>query len=262
MSCEVDVDVKQRIARQFSRAASRYDGSALVQADIAFDAVQLVPQRAARLLDIGCGTGRVTQSLCDKADSLYAMDLAEGMVQFARAQTNLPIRWLVGDAEALPVCDAAFDSVFSTMALQWCDKLDTVFNEVYRVLAPNGRAVLAIMSQGSFTELNQSWQQLDVKPHTNRFLPANVMVELAIKAGFEVKSTNKAYPTFHQDIRCLLGSIKSIGANVVTTDSSQSMLKRSTLDELQKVYEQAHGSKGQLPLTYQVCFLELFKSEE
>lgn len=262
MSCEVDVDIKQRIARQFSRAASRYDGAALVQADIAFDAVQLVPNGVARLLDIGCGTGRVTQALSDKAEALYAMDLAEGMVRFARTQTELPIPWLVGDAEALPVCDAALDTVFSTMALQWCENLGTVFDEVYRVLVPGGRAILAIMSQGSFSELNQSWLKLDVKPHTNRFLPAKDMVALAKEAGFDVKSTEKAYPTFHQNIRCLLGSIKSIGANVVTAESNQSMLKRSTLEELQKVYEQGHGSNGQLPLTYQVCFLELAKPEE
>ena len=253
------MDLKQRIARQFSRAAGKYDAAALVQADIAFDALQLVNAQHQCALDIGCGTGRVTQVLAEQTKQLFALDLAEGMVKYARSQTDKPIYWLSGDAEILPFQDESFDLVFSSMAMQWCSKLDDAMGEIFRVMQPGGKGVLAIMSNGSFSELNHSWQLLDVNSHTNQFGSEGDMAVAASKAGFEVRSHNKLYTTWHSDVRQLLGSIKGIGANVVTNTNGQQMLKRSALQELQRVYQDLYAEDCKLPLTYSVCFLQLQK---
>lgn len=253
------MDIKQRIARQFSRAAGQYDNAALVQSDIAFDAMQLVPNQSQRLLDIGCGTGRVTRLLSDKAEQVLAMDIAEGMVTFARSHIAQPITWLTGDAEALPLQDASVDCVFSSMALQWCDNPQKVFAEIERVLEAGGRAVLAIMSDGSFEELNNCWASVDLEQHTNAFPQEETLALAAKEQGLITETHRKSYLTWHDNVRALLGSIKSIGANVVTAHSEPKMLKRSTLRDLQSDYSRRFEQQGRLPLTYNVCFLQLTK---
>lgn len=260
---ELHVTNKQRVAKQFSRAAMRYDQGAQVQIDIAFDAMQLVPNGVKSILDIGCGTGRVTRQLLKHVGyrhcgQVVAIDIAEGMVRYA-AESDSMISWLTADAENLPFQDNTFEHVFSTMALQWCADLPQVYREVQRVLKPQGNAILAIMSADSFTELNNCWQAIDTQRRVNTFIQENVLVENAAAAGLRVESFSKSYVTWHSDVRSLLGSIKQIGANVVTMRQQQIALNRTTLDQLQQQYVKCYAQNGNLPLTYKVTFIKCFK---
>ena len=62
--------LKERIAQQFSRAASVYDKAADVQYDIAQETLKLVSQPVKKMLDIGCGTGRISQQLLAHAEQV------------------------------------------------------------------------------------------------------------------------------------------------------------------------------------------------
>jgi malonyl-CoA O-methyltransferase len=265
--------LKARVARQFSRAASYYDDAAAVQLEIAEDALQLCLPGGRKVLDIGCGTGRISQRLLSCCPDVIALDLAEGMLSYAREQyqrrgdNKLPgnIRWLAGDAESLPLMDGAVDRVFSSMVLQWCTSLQQVMDEIYRVLTPGGSATLAVMAQGSMTELSHCWQRLDHHSHVNQFLPASAMQEAASQAGFKVVIEEKSYLTWHSNVRELLGSIKAIGANVLTETANHSVINRAMLKRLQLCYQNEFASScpervnRPLPLTYHVCFLQLSK---
>jgi malonyl-CoA O-methyltransferase len=260
---EMHVAAKQRVAKQFSRAAMRYDQGAQVQIDIAFDAMQLVPFGLESILDIGCGTGRVTRQLLKHVGSRHdcqvsAVDIAEGMVRFA-AKSESAISWFTADAESLPFQNNTFEHVFSTMALQWCTDLPEVFSEIKRVLQPQGSAILAIMSEGSFFELNQSWQAIDSLRRVNTFIQENDFAKHASAADLRVETFSKSYTTWHSNVKNLLGSIKQIGANVVTMRQQQTALNRSTLEQLQKQYVDLFAQNGILPLTYKVTFIKCFK---
>ncbi|MGS2721227.1 malonyl-ACP O-methyltransferase BioC [Paraglaciecola aestuariivivens] len=255
---------KHRIARQFSRAANTYDSAAEVQLDIAQDAMSLLPKQANRVLDIGCGTGRISQKLAAKYQQVWAMDLAFGMLSYAKQQAlmlNPNIVWMQGDAEHLPIADQSVDLVFSSMALQWCNQQNQVMQEVKRVLSKEGQAVLAIMCDGSFTELNQSWQQIDSQRHTNLFASAGAWLQAAQSQGLQVQMQQSSYMTWHSGVRPLLSSIKSIGANVlIGAEAGQEpqqnkSLTRLNLQQLENHYQQHFAQGAQLPLTYQVCFL-------
>ena len=256
------LDNKARVARQFSRAASRYDQGAQVQVDIAFDAMALLKGSYGRLLDIGCGTGRISRQLAPRCEQVVAIDLAEGMLAFASGQEDTQsnkIHWLQADAEHLPLADNCLDGVFSSMALQWCGNIQQVCQEIYRVLRPNGHGVLAILVQGSMDELQESWLRLDSQRHVNKFHSGDEWHNGAKAAGFLVQHSEQVYTTWHRDVRELLGSIKAIGANVVTQTGNHAPIKRSDLAILQQHYQQRYGRNGQLPLSYQLCFLQLHK---
>lgn len=269
-------DYKTRIARQFSRAASAYDGAADVQLDIGLDNLHHLGDGYQRLLDIGCGTGRITRRLAPACEHLLALDLAEGMLGFARQQLEdgtqaMPasgIDWIAGDAESLPLANCSVDGIFSSMALQWCRSLPLAMDELFRVLRPGGKAMLAVLCDGSMAQLSHCWQRLDHQPHVNQFSTTDSMQQAAHQAGFSVSVWQKSYLTWHNNVRDLLGSIKAIGANVVTETGNHAPINRAMLQRLQLCYQAEHGqlrqlsklnSSIQLPLTYQVCFLQLEK---
>lgn len=262
---------KTRIARQFSRAANTYNSAADVQLDIAFDAMAYVQPRYKSGLDIGCGTGRISQQLATRCDTLFAMDLAFGMLSYAQNNSlagDPSISWLQGDADYLPMADNSIDMVFSSMALQWSDDQQRVMSEIKRVMASGSNAVLAIMCDGSFNQLNDSWKTIDSQRHVNHFASAQTWYDTAKSQGLRVTMQQKQYVTWHQNIRQLLSSIKSIGANVLLTapDSTaspssdyKSVINRHTLQHLETIYQQKYAESMQLPLTYQVCFLQCRK---
>ncbi|MFT4789853.1 MAG: malonyl-CoA O-methyltransferase [Paraglaciecola sp.] len=255
--------LKRRIARQFSRAAAHYDQVAQVQSDIAFDALAMLEQGYQRLLDIGCGTGRTSGQLQSRCTDLLAMDLAQGMLVHARSQATLrgqsPIHWVGGDAERLPFATGSINGVYSSMVLQWCENVSMVCSEIYRVLPSDGHGVLAIMCQGSMHELQGSWQGIDSQRHVNRLHSGEHWQQGALAAGFKVKYLQKSYTTWHDNVRQLLGSIKQIGANVLTSTGNHAPINRQTFIELEAQYQGTYGVNGRLPLTYEVCFIQLRK---
>ncbi|WP_339901142.1 methyltransferase domain-containing protein [Paraglaciecola polaris] len=274
--------LKSRIAMQFSRAATRYDNAAQVQIDIADDAVVLFTEHTKndlkklprRVLDIGCGTGRVTRQLAatgvNKAQNILAMDLAFGMLQHAEQAWEQPISgqsapqlsticWLQGDAEHIPLGDNTLEGVFSSMALQWCKDRTQVCHEINRVLVSGARGVLAIMCAGSMHELDTCWQHIDHTRQINHFASAHDWASSAEKVGLQVQMQQKNYVTWHADVRTLLGSMKQIGANVVTGNGQKKTISRPTLHTLEQYYQEQFGSHQGLPLTYSVCFLQITK---
>lgn len=253
--------LKQRIANQFSRAAANYDAIADVQEEIAKDALLLLPNSlGSNLLDIGCGTGRITRLLTEYSAQVTGLDISQGMLKVAKtAAKNETIEWIGGDAEKLPFAGEQFDRLFSTMVLQWCDDPECYLKEVFRVCQPDGVAVLAIMSAGSLFELKESWLEVDNQQHVNQFPERQIFTEIAKKVGFHARISEKTYTTWHVSIRDVLHSIKDIGASVVNRDIKAVGLLRKQLQDLEQVYAMNFGRENKLPLTYKVTFLELRK---
>lgn len=102
---------------------------------------RLDPAADDRILLLGCGTGRDLASLPSGA-SVTAVDITPAMVRRTAARgeslgTDLDAR--VGDAQALPFEDDAFDAVVLHLVLSVVPDPDAVVEEAARVLAPDGR---------------------------------------------------------------------------------------------------------------------------
>jgi SAM-dependent methyltransferase len=102
----------------------------------------LAPEPGDRWLDVGTGTGAVAVIAARAGADVTGVDLAPGMIATARrlaAEEGLPVRYEVGDAEALPVPDASFDEVSSAMGLIFAPDHAAAASELARVCAPGGR---------------------------------------------------------------------------------------------------------------------------
>ncbi len=100
-----------------------------------------------RVLDIGCGTGqlalRITAAL--PATRVVGCDFSAGMLRRARRRSHR-VRWVQGDASRLPFGDGSFDAVTSTEAFHWFPDQDAALAEFFRVLAPGGHLLLALVN--------------------------------------------------------------------------------------------------------------------
>ena len=79
-----------------------------------------IPPRR-RWLDVGCGTGALTEALVElgEARSVVGVDPSAGFVQHARTRSfgTAEVQFLQGDALALPVGSVDFDVVVSGLVL-------------------------------------------------------------------------------------------------------------------------------------------------
>ncbi len=92
------------------------------------------------LLDVGGGTGRITQTLKGYASGIIVADLSEKMLSQAQQKDSLlPV---CSHSEKLPFADQIFDSVIMVDALHHvCDQQQTA-DELWRVVKPGGHIVV------------------------------------------------------------------------------------------------------------------------
>ncbi|RYD96375.1 MAG: class I SAM-dependent methyltransferase [Sphingobacteriales bacterium] len=106
------------------------------------DLAARVPAGTHSVLELACGTGRVTNHLDQRLDAgarLVASDLNPDMINVARRIVFSPrVEWMEVDAQQLPFADSAFDLVLCQFGVMFfADKLKA-FSEVRRVLRPGG----------------------------------------------------------------------------------------------------------------------------
>lgn len=97
-----------------------------------------------KILDLGCGNGRLLEVLKDKDVDYVGVDNAEKLIEIAKK--NYPqAKFLVGDALSLPFPSDFFDKVFSIRVLPHIPSNEFQFQflkEVNRVLKPGGLLIL------------------------------------------------------------------------------------------------------------------------
>ena len=265
---QVNARVKQRIAENFSRAADSYDQAAILQKRVAARTMLGLPaqlgskqlnskglQPSQCVLDLGTGTGLHSPTLAERYDDavVIGMDLAMGMLQFARENTSHPrVRWCSGDIESIPFQSNAVDLIYSSLAIQWCS-FEKVLCEVSRVLKPGGTFVFSTLAEGSLKELDKAWCLAGETDRVNRFDSFEIQKQCLngsdlVRQAFSLKTETLFYP----DMITLLRSLKSLGVNTVLADKG-GLLTRRKLEALKQTYEQVRQPEG-LPLTYQVIY--------
>ena len=249
---------KEQVAHSFSRAAASYDSVAALQRRVGH---QLLAYAAGewqgQVLDLGSGTGYFTRILAEQpaVDELLALDLAEGMLQFARAQRDHPkIRWLCGDADALPLAGASLDGVFSSLAIQWCDDSLALFDGLQRVLKPGALLAFATLGPRTLWELRDAWSQVDNFVHVNGF-ESRQRLQRGLAGRFQVERFEvEEIRLQYADLRGLTDELKGIGAHNLNPGRQQGLSGRQRIKAFRAAYERFRNAEGLLPATYEVYY--------
>jgi ubiquinone/menaquinone biosynthesis C-methylase UbiE len=95
-----------------------------------------------RVLDVGCGQGNAALAAARRFADAVGVDYARNLLALGReraAAENLPVTFLEGDAEQLPVPDASADLTVSTVGVMFAPDHQRAADELVRVTAPGGK---------------------------------------------------------------------------------------------------------------------------
>ena len=153
----------------------------------------LSPKAGERILDLGCGTGRLTAEIAATGADVIGIDLSPEMISEARAQFR-DLHFEVADARHMHF-ERQFDAVFSNAVLHWIPQPELVVQAVAKALVPEGRFVAEFGGKGNvrrlFDSINRAYAKFGIEDGlaTNTWYYPSVAEYSALleKEGLEVR---------------------------------------------------------------------------
>jgi trans-aconitate 2-methyltransferase len=143
--------------------ASSYDRMSDPQLAMARDVIdRLDLQGDERVLDAGCGTGRVTAVVVDRVPDghVIAVDGSEAMVAETRKRFGDTVTAFASDLVELEL-DEPVDAILSTATFHWIPDHQKLFNRLYAALKPGGRFVAQCGGAGNIANVQAAIDAVD-----------------------------------------------------------------------------------------------------
>jgi trans-aconitate methyltransferase len=126
----------------------------------------LNPQPGESILDLGCGTGQLTEKIAQAGAEVMGIDQAPAMIE--KAKENYPhIRFDVADATNFHI-EKPLDAVFSNAVLHWVKEADSAIASIHQSLKPGGRFVAEFGGKGNVqtiaTALESALEAINISP--------------------------------------------------------------------------------------------------
>jgi trans-aconitate methyltransferase len=152
----------------------------------------LAPKAGERILDLGSGTGHLTQQIVDAGATVIGLDSSPEMVAAAHL-AHPAVDFVLGDASQFAF-DEPFDAVFSNATLHWVTQAEAAVACIAAALKPSGRFVAEFGGQGNVHRIAEATQRA-IKTVTGQsvshswFFPSiGEYAGLLERHGFEVRS--------------------------------------------------------------------------
>ncbi|MCX7863856.1 MAG: methyltransferase domain-containing protein [Novosphingobium sp.] len=235
---------RQQIRDAFSAARS-YDRHARVQRVVARRLARRIaelklPDRP-RILEIGCGTGFLTEALIAKGISgdWLVTDLSPAMVKRCREKIGNVggVRFAVLDGEyGQPESARGFDLICSSMVMQWFDDPARALERMLGWLVPGGHCLFATLAAGSFAEWREAHRLEGLDCGALRLASVGELEAISPQAriGPLVVET---LTERHDSARAFLHALKAIGAG--TSAAAHRPLAPAELRRVMRRFEAA-----------------------
>jgi len=240
------------IAKSFSSAACTYDKWARPHSHIAQKLLSILPESANTILELGCGTGILTELLCTKypAAHITAIDIAPKMIEQCKKRCqhkNLSVE--VASAEEFLLDQA--NLIVSSSSFHWFYDKQAVARNIRRSLAPKGQFALAMSVKGFLQELHTIYESITGEPLLHLW---DELECEAIFSALDLPMKKTIFESFQMeeiDPWNVLRSIKSTGT--APKGLSRSLSPRE-IKELVRTYSCRYKNKNGVAVTYNTFY--------
>ena len=114
-------------------------------------------QKGCQAVDLGAGTGFITEALVSAGVNVIAVDQSKKMLEELNKKFAFTgsVDSRVGDAEQLPISDQSIDRVFANMYLHDVEHPGLAIKEIKRILKPRGRLMITDLEKHDYKFLKK-----------------------------------------------------------------------------------------------------------
>jgi len=102
----------------------------------------LLPARGQRLIDLGCGYGRLFDVYANRFAEIVLFDGSESLLRMAQSNTNGKAIYVLGDINQLPFLPSAFDAALMVRVFHHMNEPEECLDEIQRILCGGGQFVM------------------------------------------------------------------------------------------------------------------------
>lgn len=107
--------------------------------------LELMPKKAHKVLDLGCGDGYLSWLLAQTGHAVTALDLSQNrLTKFNELANEYKITQAIGDVRKTGLATASFDVVICSEVIEHIPDYERVVAEAFRVLQPGGLALFSV----------------------------------------------------------------------------------------------------------------------
>ena len=169
-----------------------------------------------------------------------------------------------GDANALPLADASFDLVFSSLMLQWCNDVSGVLANLRRILKPGGlAAAVELRPRYPDRAASRLGFSVDARPRVSRFTDIQRLGSALTRSGFAEPVLDTDWiTTTYRDPRDLMRELKGIGASNAASERSRGLTTPQRLRAALRAYEEFRQPDGRYPATWEVLYASAWAPDD
>ncbi|CAM4510298.1 malonyl-CoA O-methyltransferase [Paenibacillus endophyticus] len=276
------------IRRQFNRRANSYDAHAHVQRmmsdRLALSLIEWGRESGIAepdILEIGCGTGSLTEILVNECPSasITALDIAPSMIKLAQqrvlsAEANFKntrakgldrLSFHLADVEmwALDAHTASFDLIVSNACFQWLCNPRQTLGQLGRTLRPGGMLLFTTFGPDTFYEMHMAFNEVyrasGVEPqrHGLTFGSTDHWNTLMKEVGFTNIHYERSIRTEkYASARNFLHSVKEMGASTSEAVTMRGLSSRRLFANMYKEYEGRFSIQGGVAASYDLLLIK------
>lgn len=154
----------------------------------------LAPQKGEHILDVGCGTGTLTEKIAEVGAVVTGIDASPEMIAKAKQAYN-NIEFLVKDASNFSF-DKKFDAAFSNAAFHWIKDQQSLLQCIYDCLKNDGRLVYEMGAKYNIGSIHNAVKKVLIEEgfaentniEVNYFSSAGEQATMLEKVGFTISN--------------------------------------------------------------------------
>ncbi|WP_244814541.1 methyltransferase domain-containing protein [Caballeronia sp. Lep1P3] len=286
----------RRLREIFDRRAAAFDEVAFLPREIADrmrERLEYIKVTPARVLDAACGQGADLARLRERFPeaSVLGVDISGAMLARARdaeaAEGEAGAGWrrflpatlakafgargpqlAQADFSALPFASAAFELLWSNLALHWHSRPDLVFPEWQRVLKVNGLLMFSTFGPDTLRELAAAYREaertlgLQLMPHTIDFVDMHDLGDMLVESGFEIPVMDQEVLTItYRSPESLLADVTRWGTYPFEREPRGARADAQAVrGAVHRALEALRRDDGTIPLTFEIIYGHAWKA--